>query len=68
MGLRNAGEVVTDSLLIAMLLKGLPGSYRPFVVVITQGDKVQTFQEFKVALRSFEDTASVLEQGQSRIQ
>ena len=39
-----------------MVLKGLPEEYRPFVVVITQSEKEQTFGEFKVALRSFEDT------------
>ena len=54
--LRNAGETVTDSLLIAMVLKGLPEEYQPFVVVITQSDKEQKFSEFKVALRSFQDT------------
>ena len=54
--LRNAEENVSDSLLIAMALKGLPESYKPFVVVVTQSDKQQTFIEFKEALRSFEDT------------
>ena len=55
--LRNAGETsMTDSLLIAMVLKGLPEEYKPFVVVVTQSDKEQKFSEFKVALRILEDT------------
>jgi len=54
--LKNAGETVTDSLLIAMVLKGLPQSYKPFVAVVTQSEKQQTFSEFKASLRSFEDT------------
>ena len=54
--LKNAGETVTDSLLIAMVLKGLPQSYKPLVVVVTQSEKQQTFSEFKASLRSFEDT------------
>jgi len=54
--LRSAGEVVSDGLLIAMVLKGLPDGYKPFVVVVTQNDRQQTFREFKAALRSFEDT------------
>ncbi|KAK7503873.1 hypothetical protein BaRGS_00004996 [Batillaria attramentaria] len=54
--LRNAGETVTDSLLIAMALKGLPDSYQSFVAVMIQNEKKQTFAEFKAALRSFEET------------
>jgi len=49
------GETVTDSL-IPKVLKGLPQSYKPFVVVVTQSEKQQTFSEFKAALRSFEGT------------
>ena len=54
--LRNASETLTDSLLIAMVLKGLPEEYKSFVFVTTHSDKQQTFTEFKVDLRSFEDT------------
>ena len=56
--LNNANENVSesDSLLIAMVLKGLPESFKPFVVVVTQSDKEQTFTEFKAVLRSSEDT------------
>ncbi|GFO24985.1 CCHC-type Zinc finger, nucleic acid binding protein a [Plakobranchus ocellatus] len=37
--LRDAGEHFSDSLLIVMVLKGLPSDYHPFVTVITQRDK-----------------------------
>ena len=53
--LRNAGEVINDGMLIAMILKGLPHSYKPFVVYITQSDKAMTFLEFKVAIRNYEE-------------
>ena len=54
--LNSANENVSDSLLIAMVFKGLPESFKPFVVVVKQSDKEQTFTEFKAALRSVEDT------------
>lgn len=54
--LRIAGETVTDSLPIAMVRKGFPEEYKPFVVVVTQSHEEQKFSEFKVGLRSFEDT------------
>ncbi|KAL7640414.1 UNVERIFIED_CONTAM: hypothetical protein RMT77_008688 [Armadillidium vulgare] len=54
--LKSAGENVSDSLLIAMVLKGLPSGYRTFSTVIIQKEKAMTFSEFKVALRSFEET------------
>ena len=57
--LRNAGETVSDGLLIAMVLKGLPSEYKPFEVVVTQNDTSQTFPKFKVALRNFEETENV---------
>ena len=66
--LKTANQTVDDSLLIAMVLKGLPVQYKPFEVVITQNvtDEL-TFHDFKVALRSFEDTekARTSEKGDS---
>ncbi|KAJ8043248.1 hypothetical protein HOLleu_10252 [Holothuria leucospilota] len=52
--LKTSGETKSDSLLIAMVLKGLPPKFKPFSTVITQKDKASKFNEFKVALRSFE--------------
>ena len=54
--LETAGEVISDRLLIAMILKGLPLEYKIFCTVTTQKDKEHTFAELKVALRSFEET------------
>ena len=47
---------ISDSLLVAMALKGLPSSYSAFSTVVTQKDKDITFLEFKSALKSFEET------------
>ena len=55
--LKSAGEQISDSLLIAMIIKGLPSEeYKPFSTVMTQKDKDLSFGEFKVSLRSFEAT------------
>ena len=55
--LRNTGATVSDSFIIAMLLKGLPSEYKPFVAVVTQSDDThKNFPKFKVAFRNFEDT------------
>ena len=55
--LKTAGETISDSLLIAMILKGLPQTrFKSFSTVVTQKDKEMSFGEFKVALRSFEET------------
>ena len=58
--LKTAGETISDSLLIAMILKGLPQTrFKPFSTVVTQKDKALSFSEFKVALRSFEETEKI---------
>lgn len=54
--LRRADEHIRDGLQIAMVVKGLPDSYKPFVVHITQTNDVVTFSEFKTKLRSYEST------------
>lgn len=54
--LRRADENISDGLQIAMVVKGLPDSYKPFVVHITQTNDTVTFSEFKTKLRSYEST------------
>lgn len=39
-----------------MVLKGLPGSFKPFAIHVTHDKDDMTFAEFKTKLRSFEDT------------
>ena len=53
--LRSAGKVIEDSLLIAMVIKGLPPSYKPFIVYIQQQDDEMSFTNFKVAIRNYEE-------------
>ena len=55
----SADEIVSDSLLIAMVLKGLPEDYKTFSAIVSQRDEKEDkmkFPEFKVALRSYEET------------
>ena len=53
--LNHSGETIGDSLLIAMILKGLSSSFNSFKTVVTQKDKQPTFQQFKVSLRAYEE-------------
>ena len=55
--LKSGGEIISDILLIAMIIKGLPSEeYKAFSTVVTKKDKEQSFSKFKVLLRSFEKT------------
>lgn len=49
-------KIISDGLIIAMILKGLPESYKPFVVHTTQSSQEITFMQFKSKLRSYEET------------
>ena len=53
--LNAADEAVSDSLLVAMVLKGLLDDFTPFVEVITQQERIHDFQKFKQALRNFDE-------------
>ena len=54
--LKNAKEKLSDGLVIAMILKGLPDAYKPLVVHVTQSASEITFPMFKCQLKSFEET------------
>lgn len=54
--LKAADEVISNGLLIAMALKGLPSAYKTFVTLVTQRERQMTFSEFKTALRNHEET------------
>lgn len=54
--LRQTGETISDSLLIAMVIKGLPKSYQSFITVTTQRETPQSFIDFKESLRNQEQS------------
>ena len=53
---RNSGETTCDSLLIAMIHKGLPLGFNSFKTVVTQKDRQPTFQQFKVSFHAYEES------------
>ena len=52
--LKTAGEAVSDGLLIAMVVEGLPQTFNTLSALTSQ-----KIEEFKVALRSFEEPMKV---------
>ena len=57
--LRNAKEIVSDELMIAMILKGLLDSFKPFAINISQSSTDTTWSEFKTKLWSYEETENL---------
>ena len=55
--IKTAGEIVGDSLLIAVCLKWLPDSFRPFSTEETHKDEMD-FSNLKVSLRDYEESGS----------
>ena len=52
-----AGEKISDSLIIATILKGLPQNYNAFVAVETHSEETYNdLARFKIALKNYEDT------------
>ena len=54
--LRAADQQVSDALLIAMTVKGLPDENKAFVAITTQSETVDTFQQFKQPLCTVDET------------
>ncbi|KAF3688288.1 Copia protein Gag-int-pol protein Copia VLP protein Copia protease [Channa argus] len=54
--LRNAGEPLSDGLIVAMILGGLPDSFKPLAVHVTQNENNVTFADFKRRLRVYEES------------
>ena len=52
--LKEAGESLSDGLIVAMLLKGLPESFKPLEVFITQSEKEYSISDFRKAVKEFE--------------
>ena len=56
--LKQAEETISDQLLIAMVLKGLPESFKAFSTIMSNSDEKMPFSKFKSALRSYEENES----------
>lgn len=54
--LRDAGENMSDGLLVVTILNGLPDSFRALAVHVTQNEDDVTFKDFKRRLRVYEES------------
>ena len=61
--LKAAGEVISDGLLVAMTLKGLPTSYKTCAMIVMQKETPLIFSEFKVALRNHKENERCCNKG-----
>lgn len=61
--LRDGGENMSDGLLVATVLNGLPDSFRPLAVHVTQNEDNVTFQDFKRRLRVYEESEKMRTSG-----
>ena len=57
--LRDAKEIISDGLLIAMIMKALPTQYKAFTDVMNQKEDDLTFTDFKILLRNYEDQEKI---------
>ena len=62
--LQRAKEKLSDSLLIAMLLKGLPEEFKPFSIYVNTSAEDMSLGQFKVALKQFEETEKLGQKGE----
>ena len=53
--LKDAKETISDHLLIAMVLKGLPNSFKAFTTIISNTEDKMEFSKFKTSLRNYEE-------------
>lgn len=61
--LRDAGENMSDGLLVATILIGLQDSFKPLAVHVTQNEDNVTFKDFKRRLRVYEESEKMRETG-----
>ena len=67
--MKNAKEKLSDGLVIAMILKGLPDAYKPFVVHVTQKAQVKSHSQcLSVSLKALKKPKnSIINQRQTKL-